>query len=149
MRAVVQRVEKAKVLVEGDAVGSIDKGLLVFLGVGDEDEISDLDYMVKKVVGLRIFSDENDKMNLSIKDVEGELLVVSQFTLYGDVRKGNRPSFSSSAHPDLGEEYYLKFIEKTKGLGIKTESGVFGASMSVEMINDGPVTILLDSKKTF
>ena len=149
MRAVVQRVKEASVNVEGELVGKIKAGLLVLLGVGDEDDNKDLEYLVDKVVGLRIFEDENDKMNLSIIDVAGELLVVSQFTLYGDARKGKRPSFSSSASPDIGMKYYEEFINRTKDLGIKTETGVFGAHMDVNLINNGPVTILLDSKRNF
>lgn len=149
MRAVVQRVSEGKVTVEQEVVGIINKGLLVLLGVGEEDDDKDLDYMVDKVTGLRIFEDENGKMNLSVKDIGGELLVVSQFTLYGDVRKGKRPSFTSSAHPSIAKEYYKKFISKCKEKGIKTEQGIFGAHMEVAFVNDGPVTILLDSKKTF
>ena len=149
MRAVVQRVKNASVVVDGDTVGSINKGLLVLLGVGKEDEDKDLDYLVNKILGLRIFEDENDKMNLSLLDVEGDLLVVSQFTLYGDVRKGKRPSFTDSAHPDIGNEYYEKFMEKTRETGLRVEGGVFGAHMDVNLINDGPVTIMIDSKKNF
>jgi len=149
MRSVVQRVDKANVIVDGAVVGNIGKGLLVLLGIGNEDDLNDLDYMLEKITGLRIFSDENDKMNLSLIDIEGELLVVSQFTLYGDVRKGKRPSFSNSAHPSIAEEYYERFIEKARAIGIRTETGIFGANMSVELVNDGPVTILLDSKKSF
>ncbi|MBC8588684.1 D-aminoacyl-tRNA deacylase [Paratissierella segnis] len=149
MRAVVQRVTTASVSVEGKAVGEIGNGLMVLLGVGDEDTDRDLEYLVEKIVGLRIFQDENDKMNLSLMDVKGELLVISQFTLYGDVRKGKRPSFIKSARPDIGKMYYEEFIEKTKSLGIKTEKGIFGAHMDVNLINNGPVTILLDSKKIF
>lgn len=149
MRAVVQRVDEASVTVEDEVVGKISKGLLVLLGVGEDDDEKDLDYLVEKVIGLRIFQDENDKMNLSLMDVKGELLVVSQFTLYGDVRKGKRPSFSSSASPDMGNLYYEKFIEKARSMGIKTETGIFGAHMDVKLNNNGPVTILLDSKKVF
>lgn len=149
MRAVVQRVKEAKVEVDGEIVGSIAGGLLVFLGVGEEDEEKDLDYMVDKVLGLRIFQDENDKMNLSLLDVGGELLVVSQFTLYGDARKGKRPSFTASARPEKGESYYEEFIQRAREKGVKVETGVFGAHMHVDLINDGPVTILLDSKKNF
>lgn len=149
MRAVVQRVKNSKVDVDNKTVGKIEKGLLVLLGVGEEDEDIDLEYIFDKVINLRIFEDENSKMNLSLLDIEGELLVVSQFTLYGDARKGRRPSFSSSAKPDIAERYYEEFISKAKGLNIKTESGVFGGDMKVELINDGPVTILLDSKKNF
>lgn len=149
MRAVVQRVKEASVTVDGEITGRIKEGLLVFLGVGGEDTDRDLDYLVEKVLSLRIFQDENDKMNLSLLDVEGELLVVSQFTLYGDVRKGKRPSFTDSAHPSIGEKYYEAFISKALAQGLKVEKGVFGAHMDVSLINDGPVTILLDSKKNF
>lgn len=149
MRAVVQRVKKSSVTVDGKIVGKIGNGLLVLLGVGEEDDNKDLEYMIDKVLGLRIFQDENDKMNLSLLDIEGELLVVSQFTLYGDVRKGKRPSFTKSAHPDIANKLYEEFIEKTKEKGIKVEHGIFGAHMDVDLINDGPVTILLDSKKKF
>ncbi|GFN36316.1 D-aminoacyl-tRNA deacylase [Tepidimicrobium xylanilyticum] len=149
MRAVVQRVAEANVKVKGNVVGEISKGLLVFLGVGEDDSEKDLEYMVDKVLGLRIFEDENNKMNLSVMDIGGELLVVSQFTLYGDVRKGKRPSFTSSAYPELAEEIYEQFIEKCREKGIRTEKGVFGAHMEVSILNDGPVTILIDSKKVF
>lgn len=149
MRIIVQRVKSASVEVDENTVGQIGKGLLVFLGVGREDDESDLDYMVNKVLGLRIFEDEDDKMNLSLEDTEGELLVISQFTLYGDARKGRRPSFIESAAPDMGEDYYEKFVEKCKDRGLKVETGIFGADMKVNLINDGPVTIMLDSKKNF
>jgi len=149
MRAVVQRVNNASVTVEGKVVGGIQRGLLVLLGVGEEDDEKDLEYLVEKVVGLRIFQDEDDKMNLSLMDVKGELLVVSQFTLYGDVRKGKRPSFSSSARPEMGNKYYEEFVNKVRALGIKTETGIFGAHMDVNLTNNGPVTILLDSKRIF
>ncbi len=149
MRAVIQRVNQAKVTVNGETINCINKGLLVFLGVGEDDDDKDLDYLVNKVLGLRIFEDENDKMNLSLLDVEGELLVVSQFTLFGDVRKGKRPSFTKSAHPDIGNKYYEEFINKTSESGIRVVGGVFGAHMDVSLINNGPVTILLDSKKNF
>lgn len=149
MRAVVQRVSEASVKVEKKIVGEIDKGLLVLLGVGEEDDDKDLDYMVDKILGLRIFEDENGKMNLSLLDIGGEILVVSQFTLYGDVRKGKRPSFSTSAHPDMAEKIYNQFVERCKEKGVKTEKGIFGAYMDVALVNDGPVTILIDSKKIF
>src|SRR5690554_3355462 len=149
MRAVVQRVSEASVKVEGNIVGEIDKGLLVLLGVGEEDNDKDLEYMVDKVLGLRIFEDDNGKMNLSLLDIGGEILIISQFTLYGDVRKGKRPSFTKSAHPDIAKDIYLKFVEKCKEKGIKIEEGIFGANMDVSLINDGPVTIIIDSKKTF
>lgn len=149
MRAVVQRVNYGSVTVDDKKVGEIEKGLLVFLGIGKEDNVEDLDYLVKKVLGLRIFEDENNKMNLSLLDIKGELLVVSQFTLYGDVRKGRRPNFTASASPDLAEKLYKDFIEKSKEYDIKVEEGIFGADMKVNIENDGPVTILLDSKKIF
>ena len=149
MRAVVQRVTEASVKVDENIVGKINEGLMVLLGVGNDDNEKDLDYLVEKVLGLRIFQDENDKMNLSLLDVKGELLVVSQFTLYGDVRKGKRPSFSTSASSEIGNKYYEKFINKTRALGVRTETGIFGAHMDVSLVNNGPVTILLDSKKVF
>lgn len=149
MRAIVQRVDFAKVEVEDKIVGSIDQGLLVLLGVGEEDTEKDLDYMVDKILGLRVFQGENDKMNLSLEDIGGEILVVSQFTLYGDVRKGRRPSFSSSADPKIANELYRKFIDKCLQRQIKTQCGIFGADMNVSLLNQGPVTIMVDSKKTF
>lgn len=149
MRAIVQRVSGASVTVENKIISEIDKGLLVLLGVGNEDENKDLDYLVSKILGLRIFEDENQKMNLSLEDIQGDLLVVSQFTLYGDARKGRRPSFSDSAPPEKGELFYEKFLDKCKERGIEVKSGIFGADMKVILANDGPVTIMLDSKKTF
>lgn len=149
MRAVVQRVSKSKVKVEDKTVGEIGKGLLVLLGVGKEDTKEDIEYLTQKILNLRIFEDENGKMNLSLLDIEGELLVISQFTLYGDVRKGRRPSFTDSASPDEAEKMYKQFINKCKNESINVEEGIFGADMDVSLINDGPVTILLDSKKTF
>lgn len=149
MRAVVQRVKKASVTVDGKLISEIKAGLLVFLGVGKEDAETDLKYLVNKVLGLRIFEDIDEKMNLSLLDVQGELLVVSQFTLYGDVRKGKRPSFSESAAPEVGEKFYREFIDETKAMGINTKEGIFGADMEVDLLNDGPVTILIDSKKDF
>lgn len=149
MRIIVQRVKEASVRVDQQIVGSIDKGLLVFLGVGALDDETDLDYMVNKVLGLRIFEDEDDKMNLSLEDIGGDLLVVSQFTLYGDARKGRRPSFTESAPPEMGEEFYEMFLDKCRTSGLKVEAGIFGADMKVALVNDGPVTIMLDSKKTF
>ncbi len=149
MRAVVQRVSQANVKVDGKIVGEINKGLLVFLGVGKEDDDKDLDYMIDKILGLRIFEDENGKLNLSLMDIQGELLVISQFTLYGNVKKGKRPSFTDAADPDIANKYYELFIEKAREKGVKTEHGIFGADMKVSLINDGPVTILIDSYKTF
>lgn len=149
MRAVVQRVDYANVEVKGEIVGEIQKGLLVFLGVGEGDSPKDMEYMVDKILGLRIFEDDLGKMNLSLRDINGEILVVSQFTLYGDVRRGKRPSFSSSAKPDMAENLYEEFIKVCKDQGIKTQNGVFGAHMNVEIENNGPVTILIDSNKVF
>ena len=149
MRAVVQRVSSSKVTVDGEVIGDINKGLLVLLGVTHEDTSKDVDYIIDKVLNLRIFEDENEKMNLSLKDVEGELLVVSQFTLYGDCRKGRRPSFSTAARPELATKLYEEFIEKSRKEGIVTQTGQFGAHMMVDLTNDGPVTILLESNRTF
>jgi len=149
MRSILQRVKYASVTVDGETVGKIEKGILVFLGVSDEDTDEDLKYLADKVRGLRIFEDEDEKMNLSVEDIKGEILVISQFTLFGDCRKGKRPSFSSAGRPDYANEMYEKFIEYLKGTGIKTERGVFGADMKVELLNDGPVTLMLDSKKLF
>ena len=149
MRAVVQRVSSSKVTVDGNITGEIKRGLLVLLGVTHEDTSKDVDYIIDKVLNLRIFEDENEKMNLSLKDVEGELLVVSQFTLYGDCRKGRRPSFSTDARPELATKLYEEFIEKSRKEGIVTQTGQFGAHMMVDLTNDGPVTILLESNRTF
>jgi D-tyrosyl-tRNA(Tyr) deacylase len=147
MRAVVQRVSQSKVSVDENTIGKINKGLLVLLGVTHEDTQKDIDYMIDKILNLRIFEDEDDKMNLSLKDIGGELLVVSQFTLYGDCRKGRRPSFTNAAKPDLANELYEKFVDKAKAEGINVGTGQFGAHMMVDLTNDGPVTILLDSSK--
>lgn len=149
MRAVVQRVSSSKVTVDGNVTGEIKKGLLVLLGVTHEDTSKDVDYIIDKVLNLRIFEDENEKMNLSLKDINGELLVVSQFTLYGDCRKGRRPNFTNAAKPDLANELYEEFIEKASKQNIKVGTGKFGANMMVELTNEGPVTILIDSERTF
>lgn len=149
MRAIVQRVKEASVTVDEKKVSEISGGLLVFLGVGKEDSESDLEYLLDKVLGLRIFEDADKKMNLSLLDTDRELLVVSQFTLYGDVRKGRRPSFSESAAPELGEKFYRLFIERAKDKNLVVKEGIFGADMKVSLLNNGPVTILLDSKKVF
>jgi D-aminoacyl-tRNA deacylase len=149
MRAVVQRVSRAKVSVNGSAVGEIGLGLLVLLGVGRGDVVADLDYMVEKILGLRVFEDENGKMNLNVRDVGGSVLAVSQFTLYGDVRRGKRPSFDDAARPEEARNLYEGFIERIRSTGVRCESGQFQARMEVELVNDGPVTILLDSAKTF
>lgn len=149
MRAVVQRVSSSKVTVEDNIMGQIKKGLLVLLGVTHEDTSSDVDYMIDKILNLRIFEDENGKMNLSLKDVGGELLVVSQFTLYGDCRKGKRPSFTNAAKPEVATLLYEEFVQKSKDQDIVVQTGQFGAHMMVDLINDGPVTMLLDSSKSF
>ncbi len=150
MRAVIQRVKEAKVTVDDKVVGEIGKGILVLLGVGKDDSQDDLIWTADKVVNLRIFEDDNGKMNLSLLDVGGELLVVSQFTLYGDARKGRRPSFTGAAQPDKGKEMYENFVGYLKNkYNLKVETGEFGAMMDVYLVNWGPVTILLDSKKLF
>lgn len=148
MRAVIQRIMNgAKVRVDNEIVGQIDKGLLILLGVGNEDSQDDIKWLAKKIVGLRIFSDNDDKMNLSIKDIEGSLLVISQFTLLASTKKGNRPSYIRSAKPDISRPLYRKFIEHiTTEHNLSVEEGVFGADMKVDLINDGPVTIIIDSK---
>ncbi|AUG58159.1 D-aminoacyl-tRNA deacylase [Acetivibrio saccincola] len=149
MRAVVQRVTYSKVTVENKTVGEIGKGLNVLLGIGKEDGQKDIEYLVDKIINLRIFEDENGKMNVSLKDINGQLIVVSQFTLYGDCRRGRRPGFDRAARPEDAEKIYNRFIEECKKHGVKVETGKFQAMMSVEIHNDGPVTILLDSKKEF
>ena len=149
MRAVVQRVSSSKVTVDEEVVGKVNKGLLVLLGVTHDDTSKDVDYMVDKVTNLRIFEDENDKMNLSLKDIDGEILAVSQFTLYGDCRRGRRPSFSDAARPELANPLYEEFVQKVRDLGINVGTGKFGAHMMVDLTNDGPVTILLESRKEF
>ena len=149
MRAVVQRVSSSRVTVDERVTGEVKKGLLVLLGVTHDDTSKDVDYMVDKATNLRIFEDENDKMNLSLKDIGGEVMAVSQFTLYGDARKGRRPSFSDAARPDVANPLYEEFVEKLRAQGITVGTGEFGAHMMVELTNDGPVTILLESKKAF
>lgn len=149
MRAVVQRVASSSVTVGGETTGKIDKGLMVLLGVADGDTDKDVTYMVDKIVNLRIFEDENDKMNLSLQDIGASLLVVSQFTLLGDCRKGRRPSFIEAARPEMADNLYQKFVDKARSMGIRTETGRFKTHMMVELINDGPVTILVDSNKNF
>jgi len=149
MRAVVQRVSRAKVTVGAWTSGEIGWGLLVLLGVGAEDTESDAHYLAEKVAGLRIFEDENGKMNRSVVDVGGSVLAVSQFTLYGDVRRGKRPSFDAAAAPDHARRLYELFVERIRAAGLRCETGRFQETMKMELVNEGPVTILLDSKKTF
>lgn len=144
MKLVVQRVANAKVEVEGKVVGKIGKGFLVLCGITHSDTEKEADYLAKKLCNLRIFEDENEKMNLALKDVEGELLIISQFTLYGDASEGNRPSFIEAARPEKANPLYEYFLEKCKGYGIKVEKGIFGADMKVSLLNDGPVTIILE-----
>jgi D-aminoacyl-tRNA deacylase len=149
MRAVVQRVSGAQVRVADELVGKIGPGLLVLLGVSKSDGTSDADYLAGKILGLRIFEDENGKMNLSLAETHGAVLAVSQFTLYGDVRKGKRPSFDEAAPPELARKLYEHFVSKIREPGITCETGRFQMMMQVELVNDGPVTILLDSARKF
>jgi len=149
MRAVVQRVKEAKVVVDGKTVGEIGRGLLVLLGVEQTDEGKDAEYLVSKIIHLRIFKDSEQKFNLSLVDVKGEMLVVSQFTLLGDCRKGRRPSFTDAALPEKAKELYKYFISSVAKNNISVASGEFQAMMDVHLVNDGPVTMLLDSKRRF
>ncbi len=156
MRAVVQRVSRCKVTVSGKTVGEIGPGLLVLLGVGRNDNEVAADYLAEKIIGLRIFEDDAGKMNLSVldvsarkKDKSAEVLVVSQFTLYGDVRRGKRPSFDAAARPEEARRLYQYFVEKVRAAGLRCETGEFQAMMDVELVNSGPVTIILDSEKLF
>src|SRR6185369_9998159 len=149
MRAVIQRVSRAQVTVDAEVTGAIGRGLLVLLGVSTADTEADADYLAEKVAGLRIFEDFEGKMNLSVADVHGAILAVSQFTLYGDARKGRRPSFDAAARPEQAKQLYEYFVEKIRAAGLSCETGRFQAEMKVELVNDGPVTILLDSTKVF
>src|SRR5580692_3242774 len=149
MRAVVQRVSRAQVAVDGEIVGEIGRGLLVLLGVTHADNRADADYLADKIAGLRIFEDGNGKMNLDITAVSGGILVVSQFTLYGDVRRGKRPSFDAAAAPQRARQLYEYFVERIRAAGLPCQTGRFQEMMQVELVNDGPVTILLDSSKIF
>ena len=149
MRTVIQRVKSASVTVEGTVVSEIRVGLLVFLGVAQEDTPADVDYMASKIANLRIFEDDEGRMNLSILDIGGEALVVSQFTLYGDCRKGRRPSFIHAARPEKADPLYQAFMDEISRLGVPVKAGIFQAMMDVELINDGPVTMMLDSNKLF
>ena len=145
MRAVLTRVNSASVVIDGQTVGAIGKGFLILLGIGPEDTEKECRYLAEKALGLRIFEDENEKMNLSLADVNGEVLVVSQFTLYGNCRKGRRPSFTDAAPPQLGNELYEKFLSICEELGYPPQHGQFGADMKVTSENDGPVTLILDT----
>ena len=149
MRLVIQRVSKASVEIEGKVNGKIDEGFMLLVGITNDDNKEVVEKMADKLINLRIFEDENEKMNLSLKYIGGELLVVSQFTLYGDCRKGRRPSFSTAARPEHATPLYEEFIERVKAEGIKVGTGQFGAHMMVDLTNDGPVTILLDSSRSF
>jgi len=149
MRAVVQRVSRASVKIDGALTGEIGNGLLVLLGVANDDSKADADYLAEKVAGLRIFEDDAGKMNLSVSDVGGAVLAVSQFTLFGDVRRGKRPSFDAAARLQQARALYEYFVERLRSSGLRCETGRFQEMMEVELVNSGPVTILLDSKKTF
>ncbi len=149
MRAVVQRVSRAQVTVNGEITGEIALGLLVLLGVGQDDTESDAIYLAEKIAGLRVFEDERGKMNRSVLDVGGSVLAVSQFTLYGDVRRGKRPSFDAAAAPEEAQQLYEFFVQKIRADGLRCETGRFQTMMKVELVNEGPVTILLDSAKIF
>lgn len=146
MKIVIQRVSEANVKVEGTIVGNISDGLLLLIGIDEEDEKNDADWLIQKVLNLRIFGDENGKLNLSVKDVEGEILCISQFTLIADYKKGNRPSFIKAAKPDVAIPLFEYFKEEMAKSGLKIESGIFGSDMKVSLLNDGPVTIVMDSK---
>lgn len=149
MRAVVQRVTEARVEVAGEIVGEIGAGFLVLLGVARDDTSTDADYLAEKVVNLRVFDDDEGKMNRSLLETGGAMLVVSQFTLYGDVRRGRRPSYSDAAEPEKANQLYEYFVERVRSFSVRVETGVFQATMKVSLVNDGPVTILLDSRKVF
>lgn len=146
MKVVLQRVSEAHVKVDNEIVGKIEKGLMLLIGVDETDEISDADWLVKKVLDVRVFSDEDGKMNHSVKDINGEILCISQFTLISDYKKGNRPSYIKAAKPDKAIPLFEHFKEEIKKSGLKIESGIFGADMKVSLINDGPVTLVFDSK---
>jgi len=149
MRAVVQRVTCASVKVDGQTVGQTEKGFLVLLGVGADDTEADADYLADKIVVMRVFEDTDEKMNLTVIEVGGAILAVSQFTLYGDMRRGRRPSFDAAARPEQARRLYEYFVERIRAAGVRCETGKFQAMMEVELVNDGPVTILLDSRKAF
>ncbi|MBW1893925.1 MAG: D-tyrosyl-tRNA(Tyr) deacylase [Deltaproteobacteria bacterium] len=146
MRAVIQRVKNSRVVVDNNVIGKIGPGLMVLLGIAREDNTKDADYLADKITNLRIFQDENNKMNLSLLDIKGEMLVVSQFTLLGDCRKGRRPSFVSAAGPEKADNLYRHFVEKVSLKGISVQTGQFRAMMDVSLVNDGPVTLIVESK---
>ena len=145
MKIIIQRVKKAQVSIEGQVYGQIQQGLLLLVGVGPEDQQEDMDYAVRRLVNMRIFSDDEGKMNLSVKDIQGDILSISQFTLFADTKKGNRPAFTGAAKPDMAEAFYQDFNQKL-AQEVTVQTGIFGADMQVELINDGPVTIILDTK---
>ena len=149
MRAVIQRVSESTVTIGGESVGKIGRGLMVLLGVANEDTTADADFLAEKIVNLRIFSDESDKMNRSLLETGGEMLVVSQFTLLGDCRKGRRPSFAKAARPEMANKLYEYFVRLLKEKGLEVATGQFQEMMDVSLVNDGPVTLMLDSKKSF
>ncbi len=146
MRAVVTRVKSASVTIDGQTVASIGRGFLILLGVGPDDDTVHSEYLARKILGLRVFEDENGKMNLGLEDIGGQVLVVSQFTLYGNCRKGRRPSFTEAAHPELGNHLYEDFLQQCAKAGFAPQHGQFGADMQVASVNDGPVTLLLDTQ---
>lgn len=147
MKALIQRVQKARVTIKDKVISEIDKGILLLLGIEKGDNEEDIDYLAKKIINLRIFEDENKKMNLSVLDIKGDILIVSQFTLLASCKKGNRPSFDSAEEPDKAQNTYKKFIEKLNYSGLKIRTGEFGKHMQIHLINDGPVTIMLQSKR--
>lgn len=149
MRAVVQRVTRARVTVDDEVTGEIGKGLVVLLGIAHDDTQEDADYLAPKIAALRIFDDDAGRMNVSVKDIDGGLLIISQFTLYGDVRRGLRPSWSEAAPPEVAEPLYEYFVESSRRLVLRVATGSFRKMMQVELVNDGPVTIMLDSRKLF
>lgn len=147
MKVLLQRVTKAKVEVDSKTVGEIGSGFLVLLGIAQNDTSKDVDYLVGKIINLRVFADSNQKFNLSVKDIKGSLLIVSQFTLFADTKKGNRPSFTDAASPALAEKLYNEFVNKCKSLSVPTQTGIFAAHMQINLVNDGPVTIMIESKQ--
>jgi D-aminoacyl-tRNA deacylase len=149
MRAIIQRVTRARVTVEEETVGEIESGLVILLGIAGDDSVQDIKYLVEKIAGLRLFDDADGRMNLSVTDIDGGLLIVSQFTLYGDVRRGRRPSWSEAAPPEVAEPLYETFVREARAVVPRVATGSFRRMMKVELVNDGPVTILLESRKLF